>query len=174
MKFRDIKPYHGWGNYQVDVPLRYVPKKIKDFTDEYGLDMNPDFQRAHVWTKDQQTRYMEFLLRHGRTGRDLLFNSTSWMKNFKRDMLLVDGKQRIEAICQFFEDNVPVFDGHVFSDYEDKVDMMISMRFYVNTLTTRADILQWYIDLNAGGTVHGEDEIYKVRELLKEELKKKC
>ena len=28
----------------------------------YGLDLEPDFQRAHVWTEDQQVAFVELLL----------------------------------------------------------------------------------------------------------------
>lgn len=167
MWFRDIKPFQGWGNYQADVPLRYIPQKIRELQEESGLDMDPDFQRAHVWTPTQQTRFMEFILRRGRTGRELLFNSASWMGDFKKDMVLVDGKQRLHSILGFFDNKVPIFDGLYFKDFTDKIDAMLTMRFYVNTLQTRAEILQWYLDLNAGGTIHTDMEIRKVEALLR-------
>ena len=36
---------------------------------EEGLQLNPDFQRGHVWTEDQQVKFLEFILRGGKTGR---------------------------------------------------------------------------------------------------------
>lgn len=36
----------------------------------------------------------------------------------------------------------------------------------VNCLQTRKDMLQWYIDMNSGGTVHSEEEINRVKKLL--------
>jgi hypothetical protein len=39
----------------------------------------------------------------------------------------------------------------------------------VNELKTRREVLQWYLDLNAGGVVHTTKEIERVRELLAKE-----
>lgn len=87
------------------------------------------------------------------------------MKNF----VLVDGKQRLEACRRFSNNEIPVF-GHFLKDYNDKPDLMDArLRFNVNNLKTRAEVLQWYIDLNSGGVVHTTDEIEKVKKLLEKE-----
>ncbi len=39
--------------------------------------------------------------------------------------------------------------------------------FQVNDLLTREEVLQWYIDLNTGGTDHTDEEINRVKEMLK-------
>ena len=36
----------------------------------------------------------------------------------------------------------------------------------INTLPTRAAVLQWYLEMNAGGTPHADAEIERVRGLL--------
>lgn len=46
-----------------------------------------------------------------------------------------------------------------------KLDVIIN----VNNLKTREEVLQWYIDFNAGGTVHSKEEIDRVKKLLEEE-----
>lgn len=50
--------------------VNYVENEIK----EYGLEMNPDFQRGHIWTEEQQSKYIEFILKGGKSGRDFYFN----------------------------------------------------------------------------------------------------
>lgn len=42
----------------------------------------------------------------------------------------------------------------------------------INDLQTKADVLQWYIDFNSGGVVHTDEEIERVKKLLKKERKK--
>jgi len=37
---------------------------------------------------------------------------------------------------------------------------------------TRAEVLTWYLQINAGGVVHSDEEIERVKELLKEEESK--
>jgi hypothetical protein len=44
--------------------------------------------------------------------------------------------------------------------------------FIVNDLRTRKEVLQWYLDLNTGGTIHTSDEIEKVKRLLAAETKR--
>jgi hypothetical protein len=38
---------------------------------------------------------------------------------------------------------------------------------------TRAEVLQWYLDLNTGGVVHTDEEIAKVERMLEAEKTKK-
>ena len=39
----------------------------------------------------------------------------------------------------------------------------------INNLQTRKEVLQWYIELNSGGTVHTDAEIDRVKKLLRKE-----
>lgn len=41
----------------------------------------------------------------------------------------------------------------------------------VNDLKTRAEVMQWYVDMNSGGTVHSAEEIDRVRSLIEEATK---
>lgn len=36
----------------------------------------------------------------------------------------------------------------------------------VNDLKTEKEVLQWYIDMNAGGTPHTSDEIERVKRMI--------
>jgi len=168
-RFRDIPKFTRSGSYEVDVSLAYLPQHMKTYVEEYGLDMNPDFQRGHVWSEEQQIRFIEFILRGGTSARLIYFNCPHWHNGGREDFVLVDGKQRLEACRRFMENKIPAF-GYLYKDYSDKPDMLDArLRFNVNDLKTRAQVLQWYIDLNAGGVVHTTEEIEKVRRLLEEE-----
>lgn len=164
-RFKDIPQFTGWGNYQVDVGVRYLQQMLAGYKQDYKLDMDPDFQRAHVWTEAQQVQFLEFFFKGGKTGRQVLFNCPGFVRGQLGQMVLVDGKQRLEAFRRFLENEIRIF-GSLYSEFEDKINQMMTMRFFVNDLKTRREVLQWYIDLNAGGTVHTEDEIEKVRKLL--------
>jgi hypothetical protein len=67
--------------------------------------MNPDFQRGHVWTEEQQIAYVEYLLKGGMSGRTFYFNKPSWKNkdtiNGYDDFVCVDGLQRTTAIEKF-------------------------------------------------------------------------
>lgn len=84
-------------------------------------------------------------------------------------MVLVDGKQRLEAVRRFLENEIPAF-GVFYNDYEDKWRLgNFDFIIVVNNLKTRREVLQWYVDLNAGGTPHTDDEINKVHALMEKE-----
>ena len=171
-KFRDIPRFTRDGKYRSDTSWDYfindwVPKHIE----ELNFDMDPDFQRSHVWVESQQIRYCEFILRGGKSARDIYINHPGWMTDWNGDMVLVDGKQRIEAVRRFLHNEIKVF-GHYFNEYEDRLPLLdASFSVNVNDLQTRAEVLQWYLDINAGGVVHTNEEIEKVRRLLENEKK---
>jgi len=169
MKFSDIEKFTKRPSYHVNVGFDYIEDWIQNNIDELGLQMNPDFQRGHVWTKEQQIAYIEYLLRGGSSGRDFFFNRIGGMTDFKdmkADFVCVDGLQRITAILDFIHNKIPVF-GHFLSEFEDKLRMIdVMLSFNVNDLKNRKDVLIWYIEMNSGGTPHTVEEIDRVRKML--------
>ena len=87
-------------------------------------------------------------------------------------LMLVDGKQRLEAVRSFLRDELTVFGDCKRSDFTDHMRHYLSFRVHVNALKTRAEVLTWYLQINAGGVVHSDEEIERVKELLKEEESK--
>lgn len=169
MRFQDIKTF-PLCPYRCDVPWSDLERHIASAErDRIGfLDLNPDFQRAHVWTPEQQTSYVEYILRGGTSGRELYFNCPRYAQgSVDGPYVIVDGKQRLEAVRAFMRDDIPAF-GYYRSDYSDRPDILIA-RFSWNIagLRTRAEVLEWYLNFNAGGTVHTDAELNKVRELLR-------
>lgn len=167
MKFSDIPKYTSWGNYAVHHDLKYFKDTISKYIED-GLQLNPDFQRGHVWTEKQQIAFMEYLLRGGMSGRDLFFNHPGWMTSFDGDFVCVDGLQRITAALRFLNNEIPVFCTY-YKDFEDKLPSDAYFYVHINDLKTRKEVLQWYIEFNSGGTVHTEEEIDRVRKLLEKE-----
>lgn len=165
--FKDIPQFIQAGSYQVDIPLRMIPDKIREWENELDLQLNPDFQRGHVWTEEQQIAFMEFVLRGGESGRIIYFNHPGWMGSFKGDFVCVDGLQRLTAICRFFNNEIPVF-GHFYNEFEDRLNTLNSMKFNVNKLKTKREVLRWYLEMNTGGTPHTKKEIERVRNMMEE------
>ena len=167
MKITDIPMLTGEGHYNVDVPLGHLTDKIEKWTKEMDLQLNPDFQRGHIWTEAQQIAFMEFILRGGKTS-SIQFNHPNWMGSFKGDFVCVDGLQRMTAIMKFCKNELPVFGGVYLEDFEDPAHVLrkydISIR--INNLKTRKEVLKWYLELNSGGTPHTDEEISRVQEML--------
>lgn len=167
MRFRDI-PQLPRAFYEVDVPWDAIESHLDRWSPELNLD--PDYQRAHVWTREQQITYVEYMLQGGEVGKNLTFNAPNWNGNDAyKGLELVDGKQRLQAVREFTWDNFPAF-GHYYSEFEDPISLTDRMfRFKVCRLQTRAEILQLYLNINAGGTPHTQEELDRVRAMLAKE-----
>lgn len=168
MKFKDLEKFTKNPDYTVDYPLYMIPEKIADWQKELNLQLEPDFQRAHVWNKDKQIAFIEFLLKGGNSGKDIYFNHPQWQGNYKGEFVLVDGLQRITACLDFMNNKIPVFGNYYYSNFEDK-PYHINLKLHVNDLKTRKEVLNWYLEMNSGGVVHTEDELNKVRKMLEQE-----
>ena len=168
MKFSDIPRFTRRPTYHNDVPLDYVEKWINDQIKSLGLQLNPDFQRGHVWTEEQQILYIEYLLHGGASGKDFYFNRIGGMHNFKNlkaDFVCVDGLQRITAILAFVHNEIPAFSYHA-RDYDDLRFADVMFSFYINDLTSKKDVLRWYIEMNSSGTIHTKEELEKVKKMI--------
>lgn len=164
MRFSEIPPLYPKQTYAIDVSLPRVEQEIQDYLD-LGLQLQPDFQRPLVWTPDQQTAFVEYLLRDGSSSRIIVFNHPGWMRSFIGDFVLVDGLQRLTAVCGFLANTIPAF-GHFFREFTDRVPTGIGLRFLIASLPTHRAVLQWYLELNASGTPHSPQELQRVRALL--------
>ncbi len=186
MNFSDIPQMTKAPNYRVTVSWSELDRHLAHWAErDIAMDLDPDFQRAHVWNEEKQRRYVEYVLRGGSSSRELYFNCRGWMGSFDGPMLLVDGKQRLEAVRRFMRDELRVFPtftlrdgwnvethaGHLISEIGGRLGYDCAFYFNVNDLKTRAQVLQWYIDLNDGGVAHTSEEIAKVRDLLAKEAK---
>ena len=173
LPYAAIPRFIGFGNYQVSVFWRYLETNFQQWEEMCGLDLDPPYQRGHVWTEAQQKAYVEFVIRGGQTGKVLLFNCPGWNGGDIRGPIeLVDGKQRLTAVLRFLHNEITVLDdfpgvGPVYAkDFEVLRDLELRFEVFVNGLETRAEVLQWYLELNAGGTVHTQTELDKVRDML--------
>lgn len=172
MRFRDINQFTRDGNYRVNACWRHLESTLTSFGAPRGIDFDPDYQRGHVWNESKQVAYVEFILKGGRSSKTLLLNCPGWMRGLDGRLELVDGKQRLEAVRKFMRNDLRAF-GHLLSDFDDQPPIMqAEFIICVNDLATRAEVLQWYLDLNSGGVVHTEEELERVRELLRKEAGK--
>lgn len=171
MKFADIPKFKSLRCEKMNISFDYLDRWINDMLND-GLQLNPDFQRGHVWTEEQQVKYVEYLLRGGVSGRAFYFNHPGWQGSWTGDFVCVDGLQRITACMKFLNDELRVF-GHLKSEFEDRLRMAdVTLEININRLMNREDVLEWYLELNDGGVVHSDEELDRVRRLLEDEKNK--
>lgn len=166
LNLKDI-PLFPHSGYEVDVGYGYLEDWLEDQF-KHGLDLEPDFQRGHVWTDEQRIRFVEYQLRGGEGGKVLSFNHPHWSSGMPApgEFVILDGLQRITAVRMFLRGKLPVF-GYYKGQIDGQYRHYAGFRIRVFQLKTRADVLQYYLDMNAGGTPHAEQEIERVRALLR-------
>lgn len=175
MKLSSI-PQLTRAHYRITVTLDMLEAVIERYGSESRncpLILEPEFQRGHVWSREQQIAYCEFMVRGGESGRDIIFNCNGWMNTFKGPMYLVDGLQRLTALRGMLKGEIPVF-GRSFLEYEDHdlTARRIELNFVVGNLVRYADVLKWYLEMNSGGTPHAQAEIDRVKALWEKENSK--
>jgi hypothetical protein len=169
MKFRDI-PQFPTAGYVVNVSWTVLERRVGEDSDtRYGLILEPDYQRGHVWTTGQQMAYVEYGLMGGEKSMDITLNCPGWMDDWRGPYELVDGLQRVTAVRRFMAGEIRAF-GYLISEFEDKMDYIRpSFEWRVLSLPTRAEVLKLYLLLNTGGVVHSAEEINRVKKLLEVE-----
>lgn len=158
----------------VCVSLKNLNEILDHYRDSYGLNLNPDFQRPHVWSESLQIKFVEFILKGGDT-LPILFNSPVYAganrsknSDLPDDIVLVDGKQRLTAILKFIDNKLPVFGGVYLNDFDEPKILLRGciIRYSVNCLQTRKEVLQWYLQLNEGHVAHSTDELTRIKMLI--------
>lgn len=172
----DLFPDHS---YAVDVPLcdmKLYIHRLSEHGEKYAPVLDPDYQRAHVWTREQQIAFIEYILRGGEVSRRIIFATdgdiaiTKWR--------LIDGKQRLEAITQFLDLKFGVFpdeqhpEGHFANAIYEMRGMFMLFKVVVVRVTTRLEELNLYLSLNTAGTPHSSEEIDRVRALRDAEIER--
>lgn len=173
--FNDIPQFVQNAAYHVNVDWKYLEDTLMRYHERIardgsvifdGYDDDADFQRGHVWTEEQQIAFVEYALQGGMSGRQIYFNNPTWQRSYQGKTVLVDGKQRLQAVRRFMRGEIPVF-GHPLSEWTDRMPSSSAyFEFWINTLQTREEVIKWYLGLNAGGTPHTAEEIARVRALL--------
>lgn len=169
MKWNEVPKFKEFGivnptNIGFVAYVGYIENEIE----KYNLQLNPEFQRGHIWTESQQIAYIEFLLRGGKSGRDFYFN---WNK-ITNDYVCVDGLQRTISLQRFVRGEIKVFNQYFdefgFTSRETGSLPLPEYRLniYTNNLSSEKDILEWYVDMNAGGTPHTSEEIERVKQMI--------
>lgn len=171
MNWKDIPQRTREGSYGVDFAWEDLEHSIERYIKNYNLDLCPDFQRGHVWTMEQRIAYLESKFSGGVQSDIIRFNHPEWQRSYEGQMVCVDGLQRLTTALMFLRDEIGIFGGHTRSQISGgRIPGVVTFRIIINNLRTRAAVLQWYLELNSGGTPHSRDEIQRVTALYEAAL----
>lgn len=169
-----IKPLRA-AKWQADFRWNTMEDQIRAMGEDYGgLEMEPDFQRGHVWTPEQRVHFIENCLRGvvPSSGFLIQFNSPSFnddgiKTDLPKGLQCVDGLQRFTTVVEFVKGNVKPFgltaaELHMTPFAPGRFHMKVA----IHDFTSRTDLLEHYLSINTGGTPHSPGEIARVRALL--------
>lgn len=175
----DINPVarpSGTSSYRisrVEQQLEEFENSLLGLNPEGGLILNPDFQRGHVWSTEQQISFIENFLR-GSARLVIKLNDLS--ENKEGDLpsyswICIDGLQRLTALRDFMGGKFKIFDEKYGPEIITEGPAELKNKNWEIELyhfKHRKDILEYYLSFNSGGTVHSPEELNRVRQLLKE------
>ena len=171
-----IRPLRD-SNWQVHTHWNSMESLLSDWALDYGgVELQPDYQREHVWSTQQQELYVLNVLRGivGASGLIVQFNCANW-ENFDysgdlpRGVQCIDGLQRLTAVRKFMKGEIRA-GGLSVTDLQGSKFAVKNRYYFVFQMFSyqrREEVLQHYLDINAGGTAHSQEEIARVRGLLK-------
>ncbi|HAT2580635.1 TPA: DUF262 domain-containing protein [Aeromonas hydrophila] len=152
-----------------------IEEALGDLATDYGgLELNPDFQRGHVWSEAQQVHYIENAVRGviASSGLVIQFNCPNWNHDNPLDELpdgfqCLDGLQRLTAITRFNRGEIQPFGLHVDQLKQTRFSPSdMNVRVAVHCYTRKRDLLEHYLAINAGGTPHNAEEIARVKSMI--------
>tara|TARA_B100000745_G_scaffold297290_2_gene244014 strand:- start:1622 stop:2428 length:807 start_codon:yes stop_codon:yes gene_type:complete len=164
----------------VDIPWRTLAEYVRfgrdrHSGDPYPLNLNPDYQRGSVWDEKRQRRFIGHCLEGGKTNPLYVYRDPNYVDLTEE---VIDGQQRLRAITAFIFGEIP---GEVYIPGEgwrelwyrdfnevDRMSHRLSCRVIYGDWN-RKERMEFYLRLNAGGVVHTEEELDKVRKLLVQE-----
>lgn len=162
-------------NYQIDIELYDIRSQFEKYNEYDGFEYNPDFQRGYVWTVSQQIAFIEGMLR-GTVGNSQMiitlncpFHANELDPN--QDIsgyCIIDGLQRVTAILDFIDGKFKVFNKYSAKDLDGSKFSLRrkNIKVQIFGFTRKVDLLKYYIDINSGGTVHSDDEINRVKDMI--------
>ena len=168
--YKDIERFVQDGNYEVDVEIPFLYDNLDRCGKFWDLELNPDFQRPIVWDNERCIKYIEYILKGGKSGRVIYFNCSDFGEYIDRKAKFqcVDGQQRLNAIKKFLNGEIKVF-GHHFKDFAESIFSRNTIRININNLKTKKEVLKWYLGINAGGVPHTEEEIKRIEKMITKE-----
>ena len=133
-----------------------------------GVDFDVDYQRGHVWQSGDKIALIDSIFNNVEIGKFVFVQKHE--STAGRYYEIVDGKQRLTAICEFYEDRF-TYKGKFFSQLSNKdrwkfLNHSVSYGYLENA--SKEAIYSTFIKMNTCGKPMATEHIDKVKKLLKE------
>jgi hydrogenase maturation factor len=153
-----------------DLRLQYSQRTMGDLFSKaykFGLNLDPEYQREHVWTIEDKISLIDSIFNNIDIGK-FVYVHLGYSGEYIYEVL--DGKQRIRAILDFYEDRFK-YKGKYFSDLsnrdQDHFDGY-SISYAEIQNATYEQKLKYFLKLNTGGRIMAKEHLEKVQKMLDE------
>lgn len=146
--------------------LQYSQRELTDiFSKKYffGIDMNPEYQRDYVWEEFDKVNLIDSIFNNIDIGK-FVFNKLPYREN-SPSYEIVDGKQRINALCEFYEDRFKYKDKY-FSELSKKDQnhfKYYSISSAEISYASKKEIMQVFLMINSNGKIMDKEHLDKIR-----------
>lgn len=157
-----------------DLRLNYSQRSMSDIFSKayyFGIDFEPDYQRDYVWELQDKIELIDSIFNNVDIGKFVFIriDDKKWKESgYKYGYEILDGKQRIRAILDYFEDRF-TYKGKLFSELSIR-DQDHFEGYHINVAEldkiTEEQALRYFIKLNVSGKVMDKIHLDKVRERL--------
>ena len=168
----DIRPFYKGEKISLikndDLHLSYSQRDIGDIFSKvykFGVNFEPDYQRDYVWDLEDKIALIDSIFNSVDIGKFVYIHKGY---NEKYVFEILDGKQRIRAILDYYE-NKFAFKGLYFNDlsYRDQNHFeMYSISVAEVRDISREQILRYFVKLNKHGKVMDKLQIEKVERMI--------
>jgi len=155
-----------------DIRLNYSQMSLDSMLGCYysfGIDMNPSYQRDFVWTLEDNVALIDSIFNNRSIGTYILCHNGYGMGYGVPGYEVLDGKQRIKAITDFFEDKFK-YEGFLYTELSPK-----DRNLFENVVFPRAEIknatleqkIKIFIHVNTTGNHMSPEHLERVKGMLK-------
>ncbi len=136
-----------------------------------GVDMNPEYQREHVWSMEDKINLIESIMCNIDIGKFVFVERSNKESNEKGTGYyeILDGKQRLSAILEFHQDRFS-YKGKVFSTLHGRdrahFDCFAVSVAELSNLSPEQR-LQTFVRLNTAGRIMDKEHLDKVKKMIK-------
>ena len=162
-----------------DIFFQYMQRDmvsiIQKMFDEYGIDLDPEYQRGNVWNDAQKLSLIDSIFKNIDIGKFTVIKRP-WGNNPNKPETqllyeMLDGKQRLTALFEFYCGRFK-YKGKYFYELHPR-DQGHFKHYRISYAEcdplTKEQKLRYFLKLNTGGTPVDPEHIKKVREMWEKE-----
>jgi len=153
--------------------LNYSQREVYSIISKYyhfGIEMNPEYQRDLVWSEQDKVNLIASVFNGIDIGK-FLFVHLEWSdREDHKGYEVIDGKQRISALVEFFENRFP-YKGKYYKDlhpHDKNWFTGYSISYAEVKGITQKQKYEYFLKVNTCGRIVSQDHLDKVQKLLDE------